>query len=196
MRAFWLLILMTLVSCQTPGPPEGQATTAVGPTGTPTPAATRASRDDDLVKLGKTTIRTKQGELWKMDAQRVDWRDQRRKARAYEVEWFLLDAQEKPTVRVESPEADVDLDTERVEFLGETVATRLRDQDILKVQHLVWEGRQKKFYGSEGVRWIRGVTQLRGDNMVATSQLENVELEGNVRGTTWLDANKEKKDED
>ncbi len=134
--------------------------------------------------MGKTTLRTKKGQLWELDASRVDWYEGRRKARAYDVDWDLLDEKRRPAVNVKAPEADIDMETEQVEFVGQTVATRTAVGDLLKVNRLIWDGQARMFYGSKGVRWIKGVSTVVGNQATATAELDKVKLEGNVRART------------
>lgn len=176
-------IAVLLVGCRSEPAPSASPTPAGGTaTLSPSPAVSAAPSGDKTVRLQKSTIKTKQGQKWEMEAEEVDWMDDRSKAKAKDVDWWLVDDEGKRWVLVESPVADIDLDSEIVIFEGETVAKRLGFDENLKVQRLVYKGKERMFYGSEGVEWHRGTVMLAGETLKATSTLSQVQLKGKVRG--------------
>jgi LPS export ABC transporter protein LptC len=198
-RIVLLLTAFTLCACNNTSAPDATAspdgvTASSHPEGTRSPAtsATPGSDDEDAIRLKTTTIKTRQGQKWELEAGEVDWFDERSRAEATEVTWWLLDEDDKRWVKVESPEADIDMDNEVVTFVGKTVATRLGFPESLEVQHLVYKGKDKKFYGSGGVVWKRANLELKSDTLTATSQLDKVQLRGKVQGKSkggfeWFD---------
>lgn len=179
MRRILLIALIALAGCQSsPGP--APSPTPGGVSASPSGAPAQVGKD--TIRLRKTTIKTRQGQKWEMEAEEVDWMDDRSRALAQEVDWWLIDEHDKRWVKVESPHADVDMDNEIVTFTGETVARRLGFDETLKVQHLVYKGKERMFYGSEGVEWQRGTVRLTGETLTATSTLDKVQLKGDVRG--------------
>lgn len=178
-RILTILLLLSLAGCQSQPAPSVTAT----PGGTATPGeATPSPKGGDTVRLRKTTIKTRKGQKWEMEAEEVDWMDDRSSAKAKVVTWWLIDEQDKKWVKVESPRADIDMDAEVVTFIGQTVATRLDYDETLQVQHLVYKGKERKFYGSGGVTWHRETIDLVADTLTATSELDKVQLKGNVKG--------------
>lgn len=153
------------------------------PSATPQATASVApSPDDRPVRLEKTVIRTKQGQRWEMEAEVVDWMDDAAQAKAQDVTWFLFNPQGDKTVKVESAGADVDMNTEIVVFTGEVNARRLDSEETLLVNHLVYNGKKRVFYGSEGVVWKREGIELSAETLTATAELDKVQLKGKVRG--------------
>jgi LPS export ABC transporter protein LptC len=136
------------------------------------------------VRLQKTVIKTKQGQRWELEADEVDWMDNNSQAKAQQVTWFLLGPQGERTVKVESPGADVDMNAEIVTFTGEVVARRLDSPESLVVQHLVYNGKERLFHGSEGVLWKKTGIELAGLTLTATAELDKVQLKGRVKGKT------------
>lgn len=188
--------LLTFAGCHSePDNPEYSATPAgeasAEASATPAASETPAERDD-TISLKKTTIKTREGQKWELEAGQVDWSDSHSQAKATGVNWWLLDEDDKRWVKVESPEADIDMDHEIVTFEGKTVATRLGFPETLEVQHLVYKGKDRKFYGSGGVVWKRANLELSGETLTATSQLDKVQLKGKVKGKSkggfeWFD---------
>ena len=188
--------LLLLAGCHSePDSPEYSATPAgeASPEASATPSVTETpAEEDDTVTLKKTTIKTREGQKWELEAGQVDWSDSHSQAKATGVSWWLLDKDDKRWVKVESPEADIDMDHEIVTFEGKTVATRLGFPETLVVQHLVYKGKDRKFYGSGGVVWKRANLELSGETLTATSQLDKVQLKGKVKGKSkggfeWFD---------
>lgn len=182
-RVALLLLALYLTGCQSatpsasPSPGGGSAT----PSASGSPAKSTES-GENVVRLHKSTIKTKQGQKWEMEADQIDWMDDRSRAKATHVEWWLIDKEDKRWVKVTSPTADIDMDNEIVVFTGETVARRLGYDENLKVQHLVYKGKERMFYGSQGVEWHRGTVKLTGETLKATSTLDRVQLKGRVKG--------------
>ncbi len=173
---------LLVTGCTTPGDDivPASPTPVASPTA-PAPVAS-ASPSEKPVRLEKTTIRTKQGQRWEMEADTVDWMDNAAKAKAQVVTWFLLNPEGERTVRVDSAGADVDMNTEVVVFTGEVNARRLDSKESLEVNHLVYEGKKRIFHGSEGVLWKREGIELSGEKLTATAELDKVQLKGKVRG--------------
>lgn len=181
-----LSILLFLVGCSSEDPQPSPSPTG----GTATPGGVSASPaedsnvGEDTVRLKKTTIKTRQGQKWELEAEKVDWEDDRSRALATDVDWWLIDEDGKKWVKVESPGADIDMDEEVVVFTGETVATRLGFPESLRVQKLVYKGKERKFYGFGGVLWTRDTVELWGETLTATAELDKVLLQGGVKGKT------------
>lgn len=178
---FLLLIAVLLIGCQRSDPSKGSPKASASPS----PAASSSplkGMTEDTVRLAKTTIKFRQGQKWELEADDVDWYDDRSNAKANNVTWWLLDENDKKWVRVDAPKADVQMDTEVITFVGQTVATRLGFPETLKVQHLVYKGKDRKFYGSGGVIWNRANIQLTGETLTATAELDKVQLKGRVKG--------------
>ncbi|MFA7481382.1 MAG: LPS export ABC transporter periplasmic protein LptC [Vulcanimicrobiota bacterium] len=181
-RTLCLILVWLLLGsgCRSgPDSPEYTATPEAGPSEIP---ADSAEEDEPAVHLRKTTIKTRQGQKWELEAGAMDWSEEGNRAKATDVNWWLIDENGQRWVEVQSPAADIDMDHEIVTFQGETVATRLGFPETLEVQHLVYKGKDRKFYGSGGVIWKRANVELSGETLTATSQLDKVQLRGNVRG--------------
>lgn len=176
---FWL-------SCSTPGDEVVPVMARTpGPDQSPNPHASASPHESKPVRLEKTVIKTKQGQRWELEADKVDWLDNNSQAKAQDVTWFLLNPQGQRTIKVESPGADLDMDAEVVTFTGEVVAQRTdTSQESLVVNHLVYDGKGKIFHGSEGVRWKRKGFELAGQTLTANAGLDKVQLKGRVKGKT------------
>lgn len=173
-------------ACSTPGDDVVPLVARTpGPAAVPTPKASPTPRENKPVRLEKTVIKTKQGQRWELEAEKVDWLDNNQQAKAEDVTWFLLNPQGQRTVKVESPGADVDLQAEMVTFTGEVVARRTDSSaESLLVNHLIYNGKEKVFHGSEGVLWKRSGFELAGQTLTANAELDKVQLKGRVKGKT------------
>ncbi len=184
-RLFIILALLASVGCQSTPAPSATSTPVAkdSPSGESTPDS-QAVVDEDTVRLRKTTIKTRRGQKWEMEAEEVDWMDDRSQAKAKVVTWWLIDENDKKWVKVDSPRADVDMDAEVVTFIGQTTATRIGFDETLHVQRLVYKGKERKFYGSGGVTWHRETVDLAAQTLTATAELDRVQLKGKVKGKT------------
>lgn len=187
-RAFISILIASLswLGCSTPGDNiVGLVKTTPGPSapgGKPKPTATPG--EEQPIRLEKTTIKTKKGQRWELEAETVDWKNDNSQADAETVTWYLLDPKGERTVKVDSKGADVDMQSELVEFTGEVVAQRLGSEEQLVVQRLLYNGKKRMFYGSEGVLWKRKGIELAGQTLTANAELDKVQLRGRVKGKT------------
>ncbi len=115
-----------------------------------------------------------------MDAERIEYDDARKTARVGVLTWTLMDASEKTLVQVEGRGARVDLESQKVFFEGPVVARGARGE-VLDVANLVWDGKARRFLGTEGIRMVREGSVLTGKKMVASPDLRRLEVEGDVR---------------
>ncbi len=190
-----LWVSMSLSGCRSTAPVDPGGT--VGPTpsiesSTATPSsdaspspdgeASAQSASERQVRVQGSTITTRKGQPWKLEAEEVDWLDSSKAADARNVTWYLLDPDGEPFVKVEALQAEVDVDAELVTFVGEVNASRLDSDEELTVQRLLFDGQARQFFGSEGVVWNRPGYELRGDTLTASAQLDKVQLKGNVEG--------------
>lgn len=186
-RLLLIFFLVVVAGCSRSGPDSPSGDKAdVDPSpemSTPSPDLSPPLVDSGrTVHFKKTTIKTRQGQKWELEADQVDWADERSRARALDVLWWLVDDEGIRTVRVESPEADIDMDNEVVTFIGETIATKIGFPESLEVKKLVYRGKERMFYGSEGVTWKRPDVELTGETLTATAELDKVQLKGGVKG--------------
>ncbi len=190
MRSFLLIALLSLFLGACSSNPEVVETVSVQDE--PQQVASSDDRASDggrpqvdnetPVRVQKSTIRTRQGQRWELEADEIDWMDSRQFAKAYDVTWYLVDEDGEKTVRVDAPAADVDMEGQVVTFIGQVLASRLDSEETLTVEHLIYNGEDRMFYGSQGVVWKREGLTLNGQTLTATAELDKVQLKGQVQG--------------
>ncbi|MBQ7568770.1 LPS export ABC transporter periplasmic protein LptC [bacterium] len=130
-----------------------------------------------------TTAITARGENpWSLEAQKVEYNEDTQRVRVKAIVWSLLDKNDKPRLTVRGRAADVNVETQNVVFDG-PVDAEGAEGETMKVSHLVWDSAKQKILGSHGVRIVRKGTVMTGDNLVASPDLKQVEVSGNVRVT-------------
>lgn len=179
-RGLFSLALVGLLGCGASGPRQ-PAPSPASPAGSPTgsPAASPAGDRPEPV-LERSTLRARGENPWELVTSQVQYDDVKKSARVGTLTWTLMDAGGKVLVRVEGQGADVDLEGQKVAFTGPVVARGARGE-VLKVRKLLWDGKARKFLGSEGVRMLRQGSILTGRRMVASPDLRRMEVEGDVR---------------
>ncbi len=118
-----------------------------------------------------------------MEVMKIVWNDGKQKARIENVDWTLTDKKGANLLRVQAPAAAYLPQTNQIEFEGKVIATRFKQKDKIHVNHLRWDGKKSKFYGSQGVRWERGTVVVTGQTLECPDTLETIHLEGNVQAT-------------
>lgn len=80
----------------------------------------------------------------------------------------------------------MDVDSERVEFQGRVTATG-PDGESLTVNRLVWDGKERQFFGDRGVRVERSGSVVEGERLIASPDLRHFEILGGVRGVMQVE---------
>ena len=134
------------------------------------------------VQTLETTAITARGENpWTLDAQKVEYDGDSKKVRVKAIVWSLLNKDDNtPRVTVRGQSAVVNIESQNVAFEGPVNAVGSRGE-VLKVNKLVWDSKRQKILGSHGVRVVRQGTVMTGDNLVASPDLKQVEVNGHVR---------------
>lgn len=152
----------------------------------PSPKPKADLKETLLSTAGKTLIHSKKGRPWMMEVMKIVWNDGNQKARIENVDWTLTDKKGANLLRVQAPAAAYLPQTNQIEFEGKVTATRYKQKDKIFVNHLRWDGKKSKFYGSKGVRWERGTVVVTGQTLECPDTLETVHLEGNVQATEMV----------
>ncbi|GMU50907.1 MAG: hypothetical protein AMXMBFR33_00530 [Candidatus Xenobia bacterium] len=119
-------------------------------------------------------------------AEEVEWSDPTRRARALKVEFTLWDKAKQKKTLVAASGADVDVDSERVEFQGRVTAIG-PEGESLTVNRLVWDGKERQFLGDRGVRVERAGSVVEGERLIASPDLRHFEILGGVRGVMQVE---------
>ena len=152
---------------------------SASPSATSSPTSQTTAPEHSGLKTA--TLQSSKGLPWELVADQVEWNDPTRRAKALKVQFTLWDkAKEKKTL-VAAAGANVDVESERIEFQGRVTA-RGAEGEALTVNRLVWDGKQRKFFGDKGVRVERDGSVVEGERLVASPDLRHFEILGGVRG--------------
>lgn len=181
------LALLWALGCSAPGShphdpasPVAASSPQAAPPVSPSPQPTPEVGASERRILESSTLRARGENPWKLDAERIEYEEVGRTARVGVLTWTLMDAEGAELVTVEGNGALVDMEAMKVSFQGPVVARGARGE-VLNVQNLVWDGKVRKFLGSQGVRMLREGTILTGKRLVASPDLRRLEVEGDVR---------------
>ncbi len=136
--------------------------------------------------LKSATLQSSRGLPWQLVAEEVEWNDPTRRARALKVEFTLWDMGKQKKTLVAASGADVDVDSERVEFQGRVTAIG-PEGESLTVNRLVWDGKERQFFGDRGVRVERAGSVVEGERLIASPDLRHFEIVGGVRGVMQVE---------
>lgn len=186
-----LLIGGLLVGCgagsgggdSTPTPTPASASATPSPESSPSPPAASSSPSGQATPSGiKTaTLQSSRGLPWQLVADQVEWSDPTRKAKALKVQFTLWNKAKTKSTLVAAAGANVDIDSERVEFQGRVTAHN-SEGESLTVNRLIWDGKERKFFGHDGVRLERNGAVVEGESLEASPDLRKFEISGGVRG--------------
>lgn len=185
-----LLIGSLLVGCgagsgdgeSTPTPTPASASATPSPESSPSPSASPSPTSQTTPSgLKSATLQSSRGLPWQLVADQVEWSDPTRKATALKVKFTLWNKAKTKSTLVAAAGANVDVDSERVEFQGRVTAHN-SEGESLTVNRLVWDGKERKFFGHDGVRLERNGAVVEGESLEASPDLRKFEISGGVRG--------------
>lgn len=185
-QALPAMLLAVALGCGPAPTPDSSPTPAPTPSATvasaspASPTSASASPSAPQPMLEKSTIQSRGENPWRLDAERIEYDDGRKAARVGTLTWTLLDKSGKSLVEVEGNGARVDLEAEKVAFEGPVVARGPRGE-VLNVTNLLWDGKARRFIGTEGVKMEREGTVLTGMRLTASPDLKKLQVEGNVK---------------
>lgn len=161
-----------------PPPAPAPVSATPSPASSPSPTSQETPRQSGLKSA---TLQSSKGLPWQLVADQVEWNDPTRRATALKVEFTLWDKEKVNKTFVAAAGANVDVDAERVEFQGRVTA-RGSEGESLTVNRLVWDGKERKFFGDKGVRVERHGSVVEGERLIASPDLRHFEILGGVRG--------------
>ncbi|MGM9998235.1 MAG: LPS export ABC transporter periplasmic protein LptC [Candidatus Bruticola sp.] len=135
---------------------------------------------EDRQGVNTMSISAKGESPWSLEASRIVYDDSTKKARASSITWNLLDKDGKSSLELKGDAAVVNLETQGLAFEGPVHAVGPKGENIICTK-LIWDSQTRKLRGSHGVKVIREGSVMTGDNMVASPDLKQIEVEGNVR---------------
>lgn len=172
-RALAAMILVAACACGGPPVPTPSPDSSPAAEASPTGRAPQPM-------LEKSTISSRGENPWRLDAEKIQYDDERKTARVGTLTWTLLDKKGNTLVQVEGNGARVDLEAEKVSFEGPVVARGPRGE-VLNVTDLVWDGKNRTFVGTQGVKMVRDGTVLTGLRLTASPDLKRIQVEGDVK---------------
>ncbi|MGM9992370.1 MAG: LPS export ABC transporter periplasmic protein LptC [Candidatus Bruticola sp.] len=135
---------------------------------------------EDRQGVNAISLSAKGDSPWSLTANRIVYDDSTKKARASNITWNLLDKNGKSSLELKGDAAVVNLETQGLAFEGPVHAIGPKGENITCTK-LIWDSKTRKLRGSHGVKVIRESSVMTGDNMVASPDLKQIEVEGNVR---------------
>ena len=142
-------------------------------------SAPAVSKVDDQ-GVDSMSISAKGESPWNLKASRIEYDDSSKKARASSIVWNLLDKDGRTLLQLRGDAAVVNIETQGLAFEGPVHATGSKGEKIV-CNKLVWDSKARKLRGSHGVKVVREGSTMTGQNMVASPDLKQVEVEGDVR---------------
>lgn len=117
---------------------------------------------------------------WDLKAEKIQYDDNSKRARASRVVWNLLDKDGKSLFELSGDAAVVNVATQGIAFEGPVRAKGAHGEEIT-CQKLVWDSKNRRLHGSNGVKVVREGSIMTGQEMIASPDLKQVEVKGNVR---------------
>ena len=153
----------------------------------PKPVTPQTNDADNRPQLVETVITSKKdGKIyWDLSAKKIALEQSTKKGAADEVSCRFYDNKGKVYITFKSPYADIDMNTQSVDFTSMSHGTLLESGDKIDVAHLVWDGINKKLMGYDGVKIYRNDYTLTSEEMIGDPETRNVELIKNVEGI-WM----------
>ncbi len=117
---------------------------------------------------------------WDMKCTSITYKDNNKSAEGEDILANFYSNEQKLLATVKAKGATMNTETQDVQFHG-VVHAWSPIGETLTVQTLRYDGKEKKFYGKDGVKMTKGTSVLTGDKLVADPNLKWVKVTGNVQ---------------
>ena len=161
-----------------PGTPSSPEPTANAPSASPG----AGSGDSAVIHTTRLAAREDGVNRWELEAEVITVDDVKHVADARNLTCTFFNPDRKPILVVKASGADINLQTNDVDFRGQ-VRARATSGETIQVAKLRWDGQKKKIIGTGSVRLTRKDAVLVGREMIADPALSQVEFRGDVRFT-------------
>ena len=162
-------------------PPVAQDPTTGSYHPVPTPTPSNMPRQEIQGNTSIFTGHDSEGRIsWTLKASSILMRDVVKLAEAENIACTFYSKDGQPVATVTCKSATVNLKNNNLQFHGRVTATDPVGQTLV-VEHLRYDGTQKRFLGHGGVRLTRATSVVLAERMWADPSLQTVQLEGNVQ---------------
>lgn len=139
------------------------------------PPSTPRWQAKSAVVDGKEGSRT----TWTVRARSIRLDDKKNQLHAEKVECTFFDESRKPEATAWCDSATMDTSTRDVQFHG-PVRVKSVKGETLAVKRLRYDGKQRMFFGRDGVCVTRSTSVMTGDRVASSTDLMAVTVTGNV----------------
>ena len=176
-----VLLVVVLAGLTYMFPPSDVGMPSLGKSSAPSPVPSGAG--SPALTGQESTFEGKDDEgrtRWKLNARSVSLNDLDKKAQAKDVVCTFFDKAGVQVATLTAAGAQLNMQTMDLKFDGEVSMTSRRGEK-LSVKVLRYDGAQKKFFGSDGVRMTRATSVLTGKNLIADLSMQRITVKGNVQ---------------
>ncbi|MFH1452573.1 MAG: LPS export ABC transporter periplasmic protein LptC [Armatimonadota bacterium] len=153
---------------------------------TPSPAETSPSQQDSM-EVSATKLKSlNNGKLeWTLDADSIDLDQETKTGFARNIRCEFFDENGNLYVKLNSPGAKINLNTNDMEFTGPVRASTVKGE-YFEAEKLKFIGEKKMFLGSGAIKLTKGNSTVYGKKLVGIPSKKTIEIKDNVNATINL----------
>lgn len=137
-------------------------------------------KKDIEFELPKLSSMNKDKKEWELSAKTITYDQAQEKAHADEITCIFFKPDKTPFITLKAKGADIDLIDKSLEFVG-TVSAEANAGEIMEIQKMRWDGKEKKAFGTGPVKIKTKNADLSGNLLIITPGKNKWEIAGNVK---------------
>ena len=148
----------------------------------PPPDTKTAPGDNAVVTFTGTNFTEEENgkKVWDLTADKIEADNSHNKMIFHNARGIFYRDQDKP-LNLTATRAILHTDTKNIELDGDVKAVSSADGAVFTAPRVLWQGRERKFWGFDGITLTRGDTVVTGQEMEADAGMETVIVRGKAR---------------
>jgi LPS export ABC transporter protein LptC len=123
---------------------------------------------------------------WEIEADRISLAKDRKKTIFEQINKMVIFKDDEPNLNIQLNQCIADMGSKSMELVGDVVI-ETREGDILKGDRFFWDSREETLNSLDSVEVMVKENKITADQLYTDSELNNLELAGNVKVTFKID---------
>ena len=123
---------------------------------------------------------------WEIEADRISLAKDRKKTIFEQIKKMVIFKDDEPNLNIQLNQCIADMGSKSMELVGDVVI-ETREGDILKGDRFFWDSREETLNSLDSVEVMVKENKITADQLYTDSELNNLELAGNVKVTFKID---------
>ena len=150
---------------------------------------------EEVIIVNEAPVKIEQGVVvgmkegkkeWEIEADRISLAKDRKKTIFEQIKKMVIFKDDEPNLNIQLNQCIADMGSKSMELVGDVVI-ETREGDILKGDRFFWDSREETLNSLDSVEVMVKENKITADQLYTDSELNNLELAGNVKVTFKID---------